>query len=165
MTLLDILEESRSPRESRGRPQWRTIRGGSRTYVNAIASRFAGQIRLSSPILGVERSAVGTVMVWTDSGMEEFDAVVTGCAQRPGTCNVEKTDGRRAIDARCHQVSTEPRHAAHGHDPALTCAQGVGGVETTTAAGLIRRKRRSPYDMTALQHLPGSRRYLVSLEQ
>ena len=38
-----------------GRPQWRTILGGSRTYVDAIATRFPGQIRLASPVIGVER--------------------------------------------------------------------------------------------------------------
>ena len=40
----------------------------------------------------------------------------------------------------------------------------MGGVETTTAAGHEQKEATLTYDMTALQHLPGSRRYLVSLK-
>ncbi len=32
------------------RPQWRAVRGGSRTYVDALADRFAGSVRLSSAV-------------------------------------------------------------------------------------------------------------------
>ena len=37
------------------RPQWRTIVGGSRVYVEALAARFDGSIRTSTPVLRIER--------------------------------------------------------------------------------------------------------------
>ena len=54
---------------------WRTVAGGSRRYVEAIAAGLA-QVRLSSPVRSVCRHPDG-VTVRDDSGAEsEFDAVV-----------------------------------------------------------------------------------------
>jgi uncharacterized protein len=58
-----------------GSPQWRTVAGGSRRYVERIAAGLA-QVRLSSPVRSVRRHPDG-VTVRDDSGAEsEFDAVV-----------------------------------------------------------------------------------------
>lgn len=57
------------------RPQWQTITGGCRTYVNATLKKFQGQLRLDAPVVRLQRDATG-VMVTTRSGEEHFDAVV-----------------------------------------------------------------------------------------
>ena len=41
-----------------GSPQWRTVTGGSRTYVDKLAATLP-DIRLSSPVTGVRRHAHG----------------------------------------------------------------------------------------------------------
>ncbi|TFW28369.1 NAD(P)/FAD-dependent oxidoreductase [Duganella callida] len=56
------------------RPQWRTVRGGSRTYVQAIAATLA-DYRLWTPVNAVRRSH-GRMVVETLAGGELFDAVV-----------------------------------------------------------------------------------------
>lgn len=58
------------------RPKWCTITGGSRTYVERLASEFSDRIRTSCGITGIRRSETG-VRISTDDGIEEqFDHVI-----------------------------------------------------------------------------------------
>lgn len=58
-----------------GDPKWRTVVGGSRTYVDKIAPQLH-EIRCSSPVSSVRRSPEG-VNIRTEGGDEtQFDAVV-----------------------------------------------------------------------------------------
>ncbi|MBL8557559.1 MAG: FAD-dependent oxidoreductase [Hyphomonadaceae bacterium] len=60
------------------RPQWRTVVGGSRTYVDAIAGALGARVRLATPVTQVTRDAAG-VTVSTAAGAERFDQVVFAC--------------------------------------------------------------------------------------
>jgi len=63
------------------RPQWHTVRGGSRHYVNRIVMGLE-DARLATPVRSVRRlppSGAGGVMVATDRGSERFDEVVMAC--------------------------------------------------------------------------------------
>ncbi len=64
------------------RPQWYTVRGGSRNYVRRIIERL-DDARLNTPVRRVERLPQGDgragVLVTTDSGSERFDEVVLAC--------------------------------------------------------------------------------------
>lgn len=59
------------------RPQWKTIRRGSREYVNAML-RTLPDVRLNTPVTGVTRQD-GRVMVTTAAGSESFDRVILAC--------------------------------------------------------------------------------------
>jgi predicted NAD/FAD-binding protein len=61
-----------------GRPEWRVVRGGSRTYVDAMAARWDVRVRLRTPVRGIKRDAHG-VHVRCDAGSEHFDHVVLAC--------------------------------------------------------------------------------------
>lgn len=64
----------------KGRPQWRTVTGGSRRYVQRIAEAFPGEIRLSTPVQRIERLGASGVRVHTAGGHSEvFDDVVLAC--------------------------------------------------------------------------------------
>jgi len=56
-------------------PLWRTVAGGSRTYVEAILDPLGSSVRLSSPVAKVTRRGDG-VEVHSDMGPEQFDHVV-----------------------------------------------------------------------------------------
>lgn len=60
------------------RPQWRTVAGGSRRYVEAISKGFADEVRLRSPVTEVRRQSQHgvEVQVGGDGQPERFDAVV-----------------------------------------------------------------------------------------
>jgi uncharacterized protein len=151
----------------RDRPQWRSIRGGSRVYVQAIAARFAGEIRLAAPVLRVERHGDGDdrrAEVITPRGRETFDRVVLAVhsdqalqmlaeptpVERDVLGSVRYQPNRATLHTDVTLLSPQRRAwAAWNYD----CRPGdpLGGAATVT------------YDMTTLQHLPGSERYLVTL--
>ena len=53
------------------RPQWFTVEGGSKTYVEKISAAFHDKIRLDTPVTSIERSG-GKVLV----NGEEFEKVI-----------------------------------------------------------------------------------------
>ena len=59
------------------RPLWRTVQGGSRTYVNKIAAQL-DDVRLGCPVTGIERFGDG-LLVRHAQGAEAFDQVVMAC--------------------------------------------------------------------------------------
>jgi uncharacterized protein len=59
------------------RPQWRTVRGGSREYVQRIVAEL-DDVRLNTPVLGVQRVPSGALLRLA-SGVEHFDQVVFAC--------------------------------------------------------------------------------------
>jgi uncharacterized protein len=67
------------------RPQWRTVLGGSRVYVQAMLPRIQ-QTRLNSPVHSVKRTPTG-VEIQSRHGHEQFDAVVMAC-HAPTTCQL-----------------------------------------------------------------------------
>lgn len=58
-------------------PNWRTVAGGSIRYVQALAAAFKGRTLLNSPVLRIDRDALGAT-VHSRHGAERFDAVVMG---------------------------------------------------------------------------------------
>jgi predicted NAD/FAD-binding protein len=60
----------------RDRPRWRTVRGGSDRYVEAISAPWRERVRLRAPVRRIERLA-GRVRVEVEGcGAEHFDRVV-----------------------------------------------------------------------------------------
>jgi uncharacterized protein len=144
------------------RPQWRTIPGGSRTYVDAIAARFAGQVRLSSPVTGVERTADDTVMVSTEPGTDEFDVVVLAVHsdQALGMLTRPTAAERATLGAIRYQRN---RATLHTDTTLLSPVPKAWAAWNYDRRGHDQKEATLTYDMTALQHLSGARRYLVSL--
>lgn len=60
----------------RDRPQWRTIVGGSRNYVEALLEPIRENIRLQTPIACVTRTEHDVSVVPVDGPCERFDEVV-----------------------------------------------------------------------------------------
>jgi len=56
------------------RPQWWTVKGGARQYVEKITARIADK-RLNTPVRRIERDATGARII-TDGHTERFDKVV-----------------------------------------------------------------------------------------
>lgn len=60
------------------RPEWLTVDGGSRVYVERLVEPFRERVRTDAPVGSVRRDASG-VTVRTDRGDEWFDEVVFAC--------------------------------------------------------------------------------------
>ncbi len=147
------------------RPQWRSIAGGSRTYVDAIAADFDGDIRLATPVhrvLPVTERTTQAVQIVTKRGTETFDRVVLAVHSDQALRMLERpTDAQRDI---LGAISFQPNRATLHTDTSLLSPQrrawSAWNYERRAAD---QRRATLTYDMTALQHLPGERRYLVSL--
>ncbi len=61
------------------RPEWETVRGGSRAYVQAMLARFRGRCLADTPIRQVRRRAQGVEVETAAGECLRFDAVVMGC--------------------------------------------------------------------------------------
>ena len=60
-----------------GRPRWRTVVGGSRRYVDAIAEPLGRRLRLNAPVRSIERLPGSGVAIAADGcETERFDEVV-----------------------------------------------------------------------------------------
>ncbi|MES2088597.1 MAG: FAD-dependent oxidoreductase [Pseudomonadota bacterium] len=60
------------------RPQWYTVRGGSRNYVQQLVKRIP-DARLSTPVRQLTSMGDAGVLLHTDAGGELFDEVVLAC--------------------------------------------------------------------------------------
>lgn len=60
------------------RPQWRTVIGGSRRYVDAVLASFAGTVHLDAAVCSVVRQRAGVDVV-TAASTATFDHVVLAC--------------------------------------------------------------------------------------
>ena len=60
------------------RPQWRTVTGGARTYVDRLAAEI-GNIRVNTPVAAVLRWPGGATIRLAGGDTQNFDAVVLAC--------------------------------------------------------------------------------------
>lgn len=61
------------------RPQWYTIVGGSRNYIEPLIAGFKDRIFLNSPVIKVLRSQDNTTIVTSDHKVREYDEVIFAC--------------------------------------------------------------------------------------
>lgn len=60
----------------RDRPEWRTVVGGSRTYVDALSLSFRNRIRYNAKVASVARTASGVDVTEADGTTVSFDHAV-----------------------------------------------------------------------------------------
>ncbi len=61
------------------RPQWKTIVGGSRQYVEKLTRPFADRIRLQAPVTNIRRFQDHVEIYTASGGREVYDAVFIAC--------------------------------------------------------------------------------------
>ena len=82
------------------RPQWHTVRGGSRHYVQKLLAAI-GDKRLAMPVTSVTRHPAGgarSVRVETAAGAEQYDHVVMACHSDQSLALLgDASDGERSL--------------------------------------------------------------------
>lgn len=61
------------------RPQWRTVCGGSKRYVEPLIRPFLNRVLLNTPVERVERSPTEVKITATSTGTQNFDQVIFAC--------------------------------------------------------------------------------------
>ncbi|MBP1135976.1 putative NAD/FAD-binding protein [Arthrobacter sp. PvP023] len=147
-----------------GSPQWRTVKGGSRTYVDKLAATLT-DIRLSSPVTSVHRRGDG-VELTTAQGTESFDAVViaTHPAQALSMLADASSAEREALAGMPYSVNQTLFHRDEAVLPRSANAQASWNYRLPSCDARPDKVLVS-YDMTRLQRLEPADggRYIVSL--
>lgn len=146
------------------RPQWKTVVGGSITYVQAIQSKFDGEIRRATPVKQIQRSseAGGPAQVTTARGTEEFDAVIVACHSDQARRLV--SDLSPIEDAILGGIGYASNEAVlHTDTSFLPQARRAWSAWNYHIDPSSSKVATLTYDMTDLQKLPGQTRYLVSI--
>jgi predicted NAD/FAD-binding protein len=63
----------------RDAPQWYTIEGGSKAYVDALTARLRGRVALGAPVRSVRRTTDGIEVRAGDGAPERFDRLIVAC--------------------------------------------------------------------------------------
>jgi len=144
----------------RNRPKWRTVVGGSQRYIDEIVARFSGTIRGNAPVTSVIRSDDG-VEVTANGVTERFDRVVLACHtdQALDLLADASPDEKEMLGSIAYQPNLATLHTDETVLPPTRRAWSAWNFEIVEGAD----EATLTYDLTALQRLPGSRRYLVSL--
>ena len=144
-----------------GSPAWRTVTGGSGTYVAAVAAGLH-EIRLDTKVTSV-REVDGGVEVTDGSGTTStFDAVViaTHPAQALAMLETPSPLQRELLSAMPYSPNVALLHTDVSLLPAATAARASWNFhrpDTQTGAVTV------TYDLTRLQRLPTDTHYLVTL--
>ena len=145
-----------------GSPRWRTVTGGSQTYVDLIAKQLTA-IRTGAPVRSVRRHPGGAEVTVT-GGPQRFDAVVI--ATHPDQALRLLADPtpaeRRVLGAFRYSRNAAVLHTDASVLPASPRARASWNYHLTSCDAAAARVRVS-YHMNRLQRLPAGQDYLVTL--
>nr|WP_246240946.1 FAD-dependent oxidoreductase [Mycolicibacterium madagascariense] len=143
-----------------GSPTWRTVAGGSATYVHAIAQRI-DEIAVATPVRAVRRTSDGVEVTAAAATPRHFDAAVV--ATHPDQALQMLTEPTAAQRAVLGAITYSTNHAQLHTDesvlPRRTRARASWNyLAAPDADGVV-----VTYDVSRLMRLPGPERFLVTL--
>ncbi len=148
------------------RPQWRTVKGGARIYVDKLAEGI-GDIRLQSGVTKIVRDGDGA-MLTSRSGEERFDHVVLACHsdQALALLRDASTEERAVLGAIPYQANTAVLHTDLRFLPERKGAWAAWNYMACEEGGAI-QDARSPvslsYLINRLQPLPFTTPLIVTM--
>ncbi|HEY3604683.1 MAG TPA: FAD-dependent oxidoreductase [Sporichthyaceae bacterium] len=146
-----------------GSPPWRTVVGGSRSYVTAI-SKDLSAVHTATPVRALTRTPVGVAVRDDSDTVAEFDSVVV--ATHPDQALRLLTAPTALESALLGAIPYSVNHTVLHTDPApmprrpgarASWNYRLSGCQGTADSVQV------TYDMNRLQSLPGPMSYLVSL--
>lgn len=143
-----------------GSPTWRTVAGGSASYVNAIARRL-DEIRLGARVRGVRREPTGVRIRADGAAPREFDAVViaTHSDQALELLDRPTTVERLVLGAIGYSTNHAQLHTDESVLPRHRRARASWNYLVTPRCDEV----VVTYDVTRLMRLSGPKRFLVTL--
>ena len=76
------------------RPVWRTVKGGSRRYVEKLTSAFRDRLRLGCAVTSIERTPQGVIVHDSHGGRDSFDHVVIAAHSDQALAMLSDADSR-----------------------------------------------------------------------
>jgi predicted NAD/FAD-binding protein len=148
----------------RDRPQWRTVVGGSRTYVRELLADRPLELRLDAKIARVERLAGGPAIFFEDGSRQNFDAVVVAAHADQALHLLAQPTGeeQRLLGAMRYQPNLAVVHCDTDLMPRRRAAWSSWNV-LARVGDKTDRQICVTYWMNRLQHLPTATPVLVTL--
>ena len=148
----------------RDRPKWRTVKGGSHTYVDALTASFAHRIRSGTPVTAIERHD-GHVTITPRAGEpEEFDHVILAVhSDQALRMLADASDREHEILA---SIPYQPNEAVLHTDRRMLPRRRRAWASWNYHLGGERTGRtRVTYHMNRLQSLSADREFCVTLNR
>ncbi len=149
---------------ARGQPVWRTVVGGSRSYVNRIAERLGSGVRAGRPVRAVTRTGHGTRIEVEGEPAQTVDAVViaTHADEALALLSDPSPQEREALGAFRYSVNPTVLHSDGDYLPARRAARASWNVRMRDC-----QAEDTPvaitYDLARLQGLGASGPMLCTL--
>lgn len=146
------------------RPRWRTVTGGSRSYVDRILADLPGSVHLDTPIQRVARENDGVCLTDAHGGEHRFDQVILAAHADESLALLAD-----ATASECRLLGVfgfQANRAVLHTDTALMPARRPVWSSWNYLAdrdGLSGQRVSVSYWMNRLQNIPGDTNYIVSL--
>lgn len=146
------------------RPQWFTVEGGSRSYVERIVRPFEDRLRLGTPIVSVRRHEESVDVVPKGGDAESFDVcVIAAHSDQALRMLADPSDAERdVLGAIPYSTNRTLLHTDAGLLPKTPLARASWNYHRLAGDGPA---VAVTYDMTRLQRLPTKTRFLTSLNR
>ena len=147
----------------RDRPQWRTVTGGSRRYVDALLAPLRGRVHLGAPVRRIERGGPFVTLRLEDAS-ERFEEVVLAVHSDQALRLLADPSSaeREVLGAIPYQRNDTVLHTDERMLPRRRGARASWNYHLTdTPVG----RTTITYDMTRLQSLAAEERFLVTLNR
>ncbi|AEV73791.1 putative NAD/FAD-binding protein [Mycolicibacterium rhodesiae NBB3] len=141
-------------------PTWRTVVGGSATYVDAVAN-VIDEVRIGTPVRSVRRVTDGVEVSDGISGPRRFDAVVV--ATHPDQALLMLSEPTSAERNVLGAIEYSTNYAQLHTDQSVLPRHQLARASWNYLATADDQQVLVTYDVTRLMRLDGDRRFLVTL--
>ena len=165
MTLLRFFDNHGLLGGLSGHHQWRTVRGGSRMYVQRMIAGFRDRIRTRSAVQRVFRSSDRATLRLEDGSLEHFDHVILACHADEALAMLDEPTPfeRRVLGAFRYQRNVAQLHTDARVMPKSRRAWAAWNYRIDQdPAGQLRST--TIYWMNELQRVSNRRNYFVSID-
>ncbi len=147
-----------------GSPTWRTVVGGSRTYVENLAARLP-DVRRQAPVVAIARHDDGTDVTTGDGRTATFDEVVVATHADQAVAMVADATPEEKEDLAAITYSVNPTllHRDASLLPRRRVARASWNHRTSCGPGAHDAGVSVSYWMNRLQGLPDTEDYIVTL--
>ncbi|TWT87678.1 hypothetical protein Mal64_32200 [Pseudobythopirellula maris] len=144
------------------RPQWRTIVGGSRRYVEPLLRDLGDRVRCCEPVEAIRRTADDVELTTAAGGVERYDQVVLAC-HADQTLAMLKDSSQDEAELLAALPYQKNQAVLHTDESLLPCRRAAWASWNYR----LGRRPSDPsivtYDLSRLQGLPTRRPLLLTL--
>jgi uncharacterized protein len=149
-----------------GRPNWRTVVGGGKSYVRAFLSQFKGEVKTRTHVKAVLRGYNEVTISFQGSASEQFDYVVLGthANEAVGLLSDATEDEKRLLGAWTY---TKNHAVLHTDESVMPWVKRAWASWNYNLEGLSGEERAVSvtYHMNRLQALNTKQQYFVTLNR